>query len=71
LVAYDLIDVWGLDEKYLNGSPYLKKHRPSKLPILGFRNEIGLYYTDEAGNILRYLEYGTLVAGSTSEAYPV
>ncbi|HDW3054821.1 TPA: halomucin [Bacillus cereus] len=69
--AYDFVNIWAFDEKNRDGDPVLIKHIPPKLPILGFRNEIGLYYTDEAGNILRYLEYGTLVAGSTSEAYPV
>ncbi|WP_103652938.1 halomucin [Bacillus thuringiensis] len=69
--AYDFVNIWAFDEKNREGDPVLIKHIPPKLPILGFRNEIGLYYTDEAGNILRYLEYGTLVAGSTSEAYPV
>ncbi|MED2635536.1 halomucin, partial [Bacillus thuringiensis] len=68
--AYDFVNIWAFDEKNRDGDPVLIKHIPPKLPILGFRNEIGLYYTDEAGNILRYLEYGTLVAGSTSEAYP-
>ncbi|MGH1287746.1 halomucin [Bacillus toyonensis] len=69
--AYDFVNIWAFDEKNRDGDPVLIKHIPPKLPILGFRNEIGLYYTDEAGNILRYLEYGTLVAGSTSDAYPV
>ncbi|MDY7961485.1 halomucin [Bacillus thuringiensis] len=69
--AYDFVNTWTFDEKNRDGDPVLIKHIPPKLPILGFRNEIGLYYTDEAGNILRYLEYGTLVAGSTSEAYPI
>ncbi|MHA4411613.1 MULTISPECIES: halomucin [Bacillus] len=69
--AYNFVNIWAFDEKNRDGDPVLIKHIPPKLPILGFRNEIGLYYTDEAGNILRYLEYGTLVAGSTSEAYPV
>lgn len=69
--AYDMVNLWGLDGSYQDGDPYLRAHRPAKPPILGFRNSLGLYYTDEAGNILRYLEFGTLVAGSTSDAYPV
>lgn len=68
---YDFDTLWVFDTGDRDGDPALIIHLRPKLPILGFRNALGLYYTDESGNILRYLEYGTLVAGSTSDAYPI
>ena len=69
--AFDLVDTWVLDPQYNDGYPELRLFIPIKPPILGFRNQFGDYYTDAQGNILRYLEFGTLVAGSTSDALPV
>lgn len=69
--AFDLVDTWVLDPQYNDGYPELIIFIPIKPPILGFRNQFGDYYTDAQGNILRYLEFGTLVAGSTSDTLPV
>lgn len=69
--AFDLVGTWVLDPQYNDGYPELRLFIPIKPPILGFRNQFGDYYTDAQGNILRYLEFGTLVAGSTSDALPV
>lgn len=66
----DFENVWFFDEDY-DGDPNLVESKLPDPPILGFRNKVGNYYTDEQGNILRYLEYGTLVAGSVSDPYPV
>jgi len=64
--------LWDFGSKDLNGGyPYLKAQIPLDLPILGFRNEFGKYFADKNGNLLRYLEYGTLIAGQTSPAKPV
>ena len=63
---WDFTDVWILDSKYNNGYPALRRLLPMDLPILGFRNEFGKYYTDNAGQILRYLDFGTLIASQTS-----
>jgi hypothetical protein len=69
--AWDFTTVWILDPNVNDGYPELRKFAPPVLPILGFRNEFGNYYTDAQGNIIRYLEYGTIVAGDTSDAKPV
>ncbi|NGQ95331.1 filamentous hemagglutinin [Brevibacillus sp. SYP-B805] len=64
--GWDFTNVWTLDAKYNSGYPVLAKLRPLDPPILGFRNEFGKYYTDNTGQILRYLDFGTLVASQTS-----
>ncbi|MGG3801263.1 halomucin [Metabacillus fastidiosus] len=69
--SWDMVNVWILDSKENDGYPELLFAKAKVLPILGFRNKFGDYYTDNNGNILRYLEYGTLVAGGTSDAKPV
>jgi hypothetical protein len=69
--VFDFVNTWVLDPQYNDGYPELIMFIPIKPPILGFRNQFGDYYTDANGNILRYLEFGTLVAGSTSDALPV
>ncbi|AHC19032.1 right-handed parallel beta-helix repeat-containing protein [Paenibacillus sp. FSL M7-0802] len=69
--AWNFDDIWILDPQYNNGYPSLRKLLPLDLPLLGFRNEFGKYYTDNAGERLRYLEFGTLVASQTSSPKPV
>lgn len=68
--SWNFTDLWFFDVDY-DGDPNLLRFKLPKLPILGFRNKVGKYYTDEQGNILRYLDYGTLVAGMTSKSFPV
>jgi hypothetical protein len=63
---FDMADVWVLDSKHNDGYPALRRLLPLDLPILGFRNEYGKFYTDNAGGILRYLDFGTLIASQTS-----
>lgn len=65
-VGWDFVTTWTLSEKFNNGYPVLTALRPLDPPILGFRNEFGKYYTDNSGGILRYLDFGTLVASMTS-----
>lgn len=67
---WDFSGTYFFDENY-SGDPNLLEFKEPELPILGFRNQIGKYYTDEKGNVLRYLDYGTLVAGTTSRSFPV
>ncbi|WP_018884237.1 GLUG motif-containing protein [Paenibacillus massiliensis] len=62
---WDMANIWLLDEKYNTGYPTLRDLLIPDPPILGFRNEFGKYYTDPQGNILRYLDFGTLVASQT------
>jgi hypothetical protein len=69
--TFDLVNTWVLDSQYNDGYLELRKFIPVNTPILGFRNQFGDYYTDAQGNILRYLEYGTIVAGDTSDIKPV
>ncbi|WP_025682887.1 hypothetical protein [Paenibacillus maysiensis] len=69
--AWNFDDIWMMDPKYNDGYPALRKLLPLDLPLLGFRNEFGKYYTDNAGERLRYLEFGTLVASQTSSPKPV
>ncbi|ASR48507.1 filamentous hemagglutinin [Paenibacillus kribbensis] len=69
--GWDFTSLWLLEQKYNNGYPVLRKLLPVDTPILGFRNEFGKYYTDNAGERLRYLEFGTLVASQTSSPKPV
>ncbi|MCY7861160.1 halomucin [Bacillus licheniformis] len=69
--SWDMNNVWSLKESINEGYPELVFFIPPALPILGFRNKYGDYYTDSTGNLLRDLEYGTLVAGSTSDARAV
>ncbi|WP_149094579.1 filamentous hemagglutinin [Paenibacillus terrae] len=69
--AWNFDDIWIMDPKYNDGYPALRKLLPLDLPLLGFRNEFGKYYTDNAGERLRYLEFGTLVASQTSSPKPV
>ncbi|MBE0336980.1 filamentous hemagglutinin [Paenibacillus sp. 23TSA30-6] len=69
--AWNFDDIWIMDPKYNDGYPALRKLLPLDLPLLGFRNEFGKYYTDNAGERLRYLEFGTLIASQTSSPKPV
>ncbi|MGG1263865.1 filamentous hemagglutinin [Brevibacillus laterosporus] len=64
--SWDFTNVWVLSEKHNDGYPVLRKLLPLDLPVLGFCNEFGKYYTDNSGDILRYLDFGTLVASQTS-----
>ncbi|AUM64976.1 filamentous hemagglutinin [Brevibacillus laterosporus] len=63
---WDMNTTWILDAKYNDGYPALRNLLPIDPPILGFRNEFGKYYTDNAGGLLRYLDFGTLIASQTS-----
>ncbi|MGG1442340.1 filamentous hemagglutinin [Brevibacillus laterosporus] len=63
---WDMNTTWILDTKYNDGYPALRNLLPIDPPILGFRNEFGKYYTDNAGGLLRYLDFGTLIASQTS-----
>lgn len=63
--GWDFENVWVLDERYNEGYPALRSQLPIEPPLLGFRNEYGKYYVDNYNNILRYLEFGTLVASQT------
>nr|WP_278429930.1 filamentous hemagglutinin [Brevibacillus laterosporus] len=65
-LTWDLTATWILDTKYNDGYPALRNLLPIDPPILGFRNEFGKYYTDNAGGVLRYLDFGTLIASQTS-----
>lgn len=69
--GWDFVNNWILDKQYNDGYPALRKLLPIRKPILGFRNEYGKYYTDNAGQLLRYLEFGQLIAGSTSQPKPI
>ncbi|QNR70411.1 filamentous hemagglutinin (plasmid) [Paenibacillus peoriae] len=69
--GWDWTSVWIISDKYNNGYPVLRKLVPLDLPILGFRNEFGKYYTDNAGEPIRHLEFGTMIASQTSVPRPV
>ncbi|WP_128739052.1 filamentous hemagglutinin [Desulfocucumis palustris] len=69
--GWDFTNTWILDPAYNGGYPALRALLPLTAPILGFRNEFGKYYSDNAGNVLRYLEYGNMIAGQTSLPKPV
>ncbi|MGD6829027.1 hypothetical protein [Bacillus pumilus] len=66
--SWNFESVWNHDSDLNNGVPELRVALPIAIPGLGIRDKYGNYYTDAKGDILRYLDYGIMVAGVTTAA---
>lgn len=66
--SWDFESVWKHASDLNNGVPELRVALPIAIPGLGIRDRYGNYYTDAKGDILRYLDYGNMVAGVTTAA---
>ncbi|MBU8576385.1 hypothetical protein ACQKEX_14870 [Bacillus pumilus] len=66
--SWDFESVWKHTSDLNNGIPTLRVALPISIPGLGIRDRYGNYYTDAKGDILRYLDYGNMVAGVTTAA---
>lgn len=64
--SWDFESIWKHASDLNNGIPELRVALPIAIPGLGIRDKYGNYYTDAKGNILRYLDYGNMVAGVTT-----
>lgn len=68
--AFSLLDfdtIWETGENH----PVLRDTKEIIPPALAFVNKHGLYYSDYQGNVLRYVEYGNVLAGNESDVREV